>query len=323
MLIIGLCGCAHIPGGGPKRDRGFKVYRIDRGVAEKVALNRLPLVSGQIVLAESGGPLSLLFSLFAEEYSITGHGGVLVVENGRAFVYEAIGIVKPTFYDRPTDGIRGGIRRTELRKFLRRNIYTEIHDPPAIVDRNKMVGFVLSHYQRKTPFDPYFDFTEHDKLYCTEMIALALKAGGYGDVVLTSNRRNLSLEIVRNWLGFSDAGGVLTRSLVKDGVRIAAGTSHSNLGSALIELAVIRELHRRFTVDQKLGNLFVWKSGRLQYRHSIKQFADKADDLLDAKSSLPKESEVFAQVKALAENFFGPVSGESKNVAKRRINLTK
>ena len=149
-----------------------------KGSAEKVNLNTLSLDSGQIVLAESGGPLDLFFSLFAREFSATGHGGILILEKRRPFVYESVGIVKPSFYDPPTVGVRGGIRRTKLRKFLRRNIYTEIHNPPVRVDRSKMIEFVHRHFKAKTPFDAYFDFSEHERLYCTEMIALALDARG-------------------------------------------------------------------------------------------------------------------------------------------------
>ncbi len=305
-LVLSVGGCAHFLEGRFAQDRGFNVYDMRTGSAEKVNLSGLSLDSGQIVLAESGGPLSLFFSLFAQEYSATGHGGILMLENGRPFVYESVGIVKPSFFNPPTVGVSGGIRRTKLRKFLRRNIYTEIHNPPADVDRSKMIEFVRRHFEAKTPFDAYFDFSEHKRLYCTEMIALALEAGGSDPVELTKNRRNPSLEVARDWLGISNAGGVLARSLVLDGVLVAIATNQSDLTEALVEVGVMEELHRRFTVSQKLGNLFAWKFGALAYRDDIKRLIKKAHSAFDSSDPITNRFEISEKVSVLAEGFYGP-----------------
>ena len=82
------------------------------------SIGEVPYQTGQIILIERPGAVSLFLSLMAERFAPYIHAGVIVVDDGTPYVYEAFGFLMPRMSGSPTDGMRGGVRRVTLASFL-------------------------------------------------------------------------------------------------------------------------------------------------------------------------------------------------------------
>ena len=69
-----------------------------------------------------------------------------------------------------------------------------------------------------------------------------------------------------------------------------------------------RELHRRFTADQAVGNLFEWNGKNLLYRQPVQDFLVQGVEMYRGRDVPPLE-EVRREVRALAARMFGPLAG--------------
>src|SRR5262245_54174479 len=70
--------------------------RVDAPAARKAFdVAAFPLASGQIVVSETGSALSLFFSLFTVDYARWVHAGIVAIEDGEVFVYDANGTPWP------------------------------------------------------------------------------------------------------------------------------------------------------------------------------------------------------------------------------------
>ena len=277
---------------------------ISRSELRPATYRELPLYSGQLVLSESGGPVSLLFSLFVEQFSPYVHAGVLVFENGEPIVYEARGRVQLETGTVPTDTIEGRIRARHLGKLLRRQNYVSIYNPPPGTNIDAMVRYVREQYRARLPFDPYFNTGDHSEVYCTEFLALALEAGGVPLPAATAIRKNPSLAVVRDWLKLASDSLYLAESMVSPDNRAMTLSRKHSIKHVRLYQAAKAELHRRFSADQKLGNVFSWSRGSLQYRPEIRTFLARAVDLQVQEEDV---TEVHAQeaVTRLARSMFG------------------
>jgi hypothetical protein len=94
----------------------------------------LPLSTGLVVVSDAPTASSVLFSLFAENFSPFLHSGVLAVENGAPVVYEAIGKYPVWRAEAPTRVIRGRIARTPLDDVIERQRHVEFYRPPPDAD---------------------------------------------------------------------------------------------------------------------------------------------------------------------------------------------
>jgi hypothetical protein len=268
-----------------------------------------PLRNGHIVMSVTTDPMSLVYILNSTEFSRYVHVGVISIEEGEPYVYEAVGWGLPLPGQVPTDAIEGAIYRSSFRDFLWRQKTVEVFAPPAFVDRERVVAFARSAFANKLPFDPYFDATDHDKVYCTEFVALALEAGGYPTIKLVPRNKNTSLSVAIRWLKLDNEMTLPADTLI-EGAETVAVISH-DLSMTEIRLwhEIRRELFRRFTPDQRLGYLFNWRGSELEYRQDVQTFIDQA---LALKSVLPaaagKEALRMA-VARLAGALFGPLRG--------------
>lgn len=307
LLAAGwLAGCSLSPGRA-EQDRqvdmpGWQSVRLAPGA------ETLELRSGQVVVTDSGGPAALFFALFAAEFSPFVHAGILVMEDDKPFVYETFGGIRPWFGRRPTDMIRGRVARTALADFVRRNRYVEIYDLPAGVEAARVTGYVRTHYANRTPFDPYFRYDEHEALYCTELTVLALEAGGWQVPALIPFPDNPSLTRVREWLGISDRGTVQARQLIEPQRFVAALSVMRQQERFHVYIELKRELHRRFTADQKLGNLFEWNGKNLLFRQPVEDFIVRGLEMYRGRD-VPGLARVRADISALALRMFGPMEG--------------
>lgn len=267
----------------------------------------LPLRSGQVAVSLAGGPLSIFFSLYPETFAPYVHAGVVAVEDGRPYVYEMMGRMKPVFNRPPPEATTGRVRRTPLARFVQAQRYVEVYDPPPGVDRARVAAFARAQYLRRTPFDAYFVSDDRSRLYCTELVAAALEAGGGGPYPVTPNRDNPSLRVVRGWLGIAAEGSIQAATLVAGSRRVATLSATGSLTDARVRAEVAREIHRRFTADQKLGNVFAWTGTGLRFREPILAFRHRARHLFDGVARTPEPSEAAAAVRDLAREMFGPI----------------
>lgn len=303
LAAILLAGCQSLQPASSDRDSRastpvWKSARLAPGA------QTLELRSGQILVTDSGGPLALFFSLFGEDFSPFVHAGILVMEQGEPYVYEIFGEIRPRFARRPTDMIRGRVARSPLAGFVERGKYVEIYDLPAGVDTERVTGYVRDQYARETPFDPYFRFDEHDALYCTELTALALDAGGWQAPALLPFPDNPSLTRVRHWLGISDRGTVQAQQLIEPERFVAALSVFRQQERFHVYIELKRELHRRFTPDQKLGNLFNWNGRTLDLRQPAKDFIVRGVEMYRGRD-VPPLAQVREDIRALAVQMFG------------------
>lgn len=299
-------GCALLQSEQPARNDpqnpGWQSVRLAPG-AQALALH-----SGQVLVTDSGGPAALFFALFATEYSPFVHAGILVMEDGAPYVYETYGQIRRWYGRRPTDMIRGRVMRTPLDTFVRRGKYVEVYDLPAGVDAGRVTGYVRARYADRTPFDPYFRYTDHDTLYCTELVALALEAGGWATPALQPFPDNPSLTRVRLWLGIDDRGTLQAQQLIAPERFVAALSVLREQARFQVYIELKRELFRRFTADQAVGNLFEWNGKQLDFRQPAKDFIVRGLEMYRGRE-VPPLAEVRKDIRALAERMFGPLAG--------------
>jgi len=269
----------------------------------------VPLRSGQIVLADDVDATSVLLSLAGAEFSPFTHSGVMVIEDGKPYVYEAIG--KYPFWSNksPGYGTRGSVSRTPFYEFMRGHSFLEFYDPPATVDRNAMVAFVRKSYRDAVPFDARF-LTDRDRFYCAELVAYALEAGGQ-PVTRTRFRDNPSLAVLRGWFDASDDWIITTASLVKNARSAGTITSYPSRSSFYAYFAAKRELYRRFTRDQKLGNLFYLDGTDLALRPAVRTFIDLAIERFHETDTTFSVARINDTIRKIAEVYFRPIEPEA------------
>jgi diphthamide synthase subunit DPH2 len=114
--------------------------------------------------------------------------------------------------------------------------------------------------------------TNHEKLYCTEFVSEALKAGGLKTVNLTPYRKNTSLKKVHNWLKIRDRSVIQGISLIQLDKHVATLSKIKSMRELQLYIAIREELHRRYTTNQRLGNIYEWTGFSLKFRASVEQF---------------------------------------------------
>jgi len=257
----------------------------------------LPIESGQIIVNEHLGADSLLLSLMAERYAPWIHVGLIEVEQGVAYVYESFGVYLPLPWQSPNEHMGGGVRRVTLESFVRRGGIVAVYDPPASIDRQALAEFARDHWRARTPFDGRFDARDASKLYCAEFVARALEAAGDAPARTAGTSGNRSMRVVLEWLHIDSPELLLAGELIDESRRIALLSAHYSTAQIDAYFSLKRELHRRFTSDQRLGSVFVWSGHGLKVRPQIAAYFDAG-----------MESGVDANL--LASRMFGVLPGE-------------
>jgi hypothetical protein len=267
-LCLAIGGCAHFD------PAAMKTYSVTASTPPEVAYHGLPLRAGQLIVSEQGTPISLFISLVGRRFYPFAHAGVIAIEGGEPYVYESVAAIGPALWKPPTDAASGAIRRTRLDAYVGRQRIVAIYDPPANVDRERVAAFARDGYTHHLRFDPYFDFDDHSAVYCSEFVALALEAGGYRQIDVTPVTANPSMQVVLDWLKIRSRGIVFAGSLVERSQPVALLSSALTPAQIRAYFAAKRELHRRFTDDQRLGNVFVWRFDGLHFRPEVRAFID-------------------------------------------------
>ena len=273
-----IAGVMHLAGCTSFSPREFQAFHAEAyndaesSSADDYDFHGLRLRSGQLIASDAGGADSLLLSLMGEQFTPFLHAGILAIEDGEAFVYESYATIRPFIVGPPTAAMRGRIRRITLERFLGRQRVTAIFDPPASVDKSAVAAFARARHLDGTPFDPYFDWRDRSALYCTEFAALALHAGGAPLPRAVPIRNNRSLRVALKWLRISAPEIVTVAALTQDAKRVAIISRRLDTLEVEAYFAAKRELHARFTADQKLGNVWSWSPFGLRLRPHIVEF---------------------------------------------------
>ncbi|HYS13611.1 MAG TPA: hypothetical protein VEN28_09895 [Burkholderiaceae bacterium] len=273
----------------------------------------LPLASGQIVVSETGDAMSLFFSLFTEDFAPWVHAGILAIEDGAPYVYDATGTVWPIPGVRPTAVVGGGVRRVALTRFMRGKRVVGFYAPAPEVDTAALVDFARMHHARGTPFDQYFDAGDASAFYCTEFVALGLQAAGAPAIVGARMRENASLVTALDWLQIRARRLILAGQLLRSAREVAIWSPDLSRAQVEAYFAAKRELQQRFGANARLGRLLRWTGFTLALRDEVRVFfadAFAVGAALESKGAAPLD--VQRAVAALAESHLRrPPGGEA------------
>lgn len=297
-----LCGCAG--------SQNFQTHVVFVDATAPVPPGQLwPLRAGQLVLSESPPPHSLLFGLGTEEFFPFTHAAVIAIDEatGEPQVIDTAAEYKPGFARTPADALSGGPRRQPFVQYVAANLYVEVVEPASHVDRIKMAKRLDQLWQQKVPFDPYWDLSEHERLFCTEFVADILVSGGATPPSPVPLTRNPSLLAALRWFGVRGETSLPAAVLVgSSGRKVAAFSTWRHAGASRAYLEAKRELHRRFTHDQQIGNLLSLHGADVRVRPEVQAFLNLAAKRYDnAQSDALSEQEMRQGVQALATQTLG------------------
>jgi hypothetical protein len=287
-LIVTLAGCASFD---PTLQRTLAVAP---GSAAQ-PWRGLPVETGQIIENEHPGAMALFLSFTAQRFAPYIHAGIVVVEEGEPYVYEAMGAILPLPWRNPNAGIGGGVRRVTLESFLLRGGVMAIYSPEPGVDREALAGFARARERERMPFDGRYDSSDPTKYYCVEFVARALEAAGAAPVRTTPATSNASVRVALRWVDVDAPEFLLAGDLVAEERRVALVSRSLTEREIDRYFALKRELHRRFTDDQRVGNVMYWRLQGLRLRPGVDRYYEVgvANDVDPA---------------VLADQMFGPLS---------------
>jgi hypothetical protein len=286
----------------------FGTWQVDGGATHAtVVYEGIPVRTGQVIVSEQGSASSMFLSLLVAENHPYVHSGIIVVENGSPWVYEANGRVQPSFGSSPlTHRVTGGMRRIGLGTFLAQNRFIAIYEPPPGTDPERIGRFAQDSYLAGLPFDAWFDRSDPSKVYCSEFTALALAAGGAAPTQTSPMNPNESVGVILDWLEITTPDIIPPASLVAGATRVGLFSRRDSPAQVEAWFAVKAELHRRFTPDQKLGNVLRFSPvGGLRYQPEVEAFMTAANESAAGWSGL-SPAEIDRRVRALAVRQLGP-----------------
>ena len=266
----------------------------------------LPFRTGQIVLSEAPGPYGILFTLAPDRFFRFTHSALIVTdEAGEPFVYDMSAEFKPTLASEPAGSLFGGIRRTPLADYVGMHLYVEVFEPPAGVDRTRVGAKVNELLGQHIGFDSAWDFHDHRAMFCSEFVVEALAAGGAPRPPLVGLTPNPSLRNVLRWFGVTSLESLPAAALPRER-RVAAFSVWPTRAAAESYLEAKRELYRRFTPEQEIGNLLELDHYDVKLRPSVAEFLERAPGLYATAGGEPPDAELRGRVRALADQVLGP-----------------
>lgn len=299
---VAACGTISLP---PVHVLGVKTDE-----AHKPTYNGLAIQSGQLIVTESPDATSYVFVLIPRKFYPFTHVAIISVEDGEPWVYDVTGGVKTfPFKKRLMDNVKGKMYRRRLFEYAAPNLYAEIYDPPAGADGEKIAAFAREKYKEGVEFDSYFDFHDHSKLFCSELVSMAIESAGGPRIAPEPSNPNPSVIAGMKWLGVP-SGEALAAGRFADPARyVGALGQFATRTAAWSYFEAKHELYRRFTMDQRLGFLLtIDGNGRVDVRPEISAFTSRAGHLFDADPNPPEPGDprIEAAVRKLAADSFGP-----------------
>ncbi|MDF2694952.1 MAG: Permuted papain-like amidase enzyme YaeF/YiiX, family [Labilithrix sp.] len=276
----------------------------------KATYNGLALRSGQLIITESPDATSYVFVLIPKKFYPFTHVAVISVEDGEPWVYDVTGEVKTfPFRKRLMDNVTGKMYRRRLFEYAAPNLYAEIYDPPAGADPEKVAAFVRQKYKEGVEFDAFFNYHDHSKLFCSELVSMAIEAAGGPAIRPEESNPNPSVVEGMKWLGVPPGEALAAGRFADPSRYIGALGQFPNRTAAWTYFEAKRELHRRFTMDQRLGfMLTIDGNGQINVRPEISAFTTNAWRLFanDPNPPEPFDPRIEAAVRKLAADSFGP-----------------
>ena len=272
---------------------------------DSVDFHGIPLRNGQLVVSEQGSPLGLLMSLLIADASPWIHAGIISIEDGVPWLYESNGQIRPAWSGPPTAAVGGGMRRMTLEWFVANQTWIAVYDPPAGADPARIVEFARRSHARHIPFDAYFDLADASRMYCTEFVALALAAADAPPVQTSALNPNPSIRVIADWLQLRAGTVIPAGALVEHSERVALISKQHSPAQFSAYFSLKRELHRRFTPDQKVGNvLFFSTFTGLGFQPPVREVIRLVDRAARDWGNLT-EAEIDARVRQIAKQTLG------------------
>jgi hypothetical protein len=172
-----------------------------------------------------------------------------------------------------------------LESFLRRAGTIAIHDPPPGVDRARAVAYARARLAARTRFDEFFDSRDSRTLYCSEFVARALEAGGARTFAGVPVTRNRSVRVGLDWFEISAPTLIVAGELLEGTQRRALLDRRRGPAEVISLVERRRELHRRFTADQRLGNVLEWNGVTARFRPQVRAYLEAPPGVEDARAA--------------------------------------
>jgi hypothetical protein len=280
------------------------------GTAAVVDFHGIPVRDGQLVVSEQGSPLGLLMALLVDDAAPWIHAGIISIEDGVPWLYESNGQLHPAWSGPPTATVSGGMRRMTLEWFVANQTWIAIYDPPAGADPAKIVAFARQSHAQHIPFDAYFDLGDASRMYCTEFVALALASADAPPVRSAALSPNRSIRVIADWLQLRADKVIPAGALIEHGERVALISKGHSPAQTSAWFALRQELHRRFTPDQKVGNVLSFSpfSG-LDFQPPVRDLIRSVDVAARDWDKL-RDAEIDARVRRIAGERLGPYPEE-------------
>lgn len=306
LFTLVLAGCSSI------NPASFATYEINQPpratttrADHEINYHGMPLRSGQILVSNNKTPLSFFITLTDQEYHPYTHAGIISIEGGKPYLYHAVAKLKLLVRGSLTDKTKGGIERLPLKTFMQDKAVVAIYRLASAELEKSIADFAVKSYQEKLPYDALFDEKDSSKVYCSEFIVRAMESVDSTPFVLRPRSRHPSIDAVYKGLGIQSVHHYFVRDLLTNASRV--GLFSQSLTQAQIEIyfALRKELYRRFTPDQKIGNIMTWTGTGLVFRDAVTVFLERGI----RQDFRPRYAHETLQqwVAALANDVFGPV----------------
>lgn len=305
VATVGIGGCSTTGMMAPVNVLGAK-----KDATHAPTYNGLAIKSGQLVLTESPDATSFVFVLIPKKFYAFTHAAIISVEDGEPWVYDVTGEVR-TFplSKRLMDNVSGKMYRRRLFEYVSPNLYAEIYDPPAGADGEKIAAYARQKFKEGVEFDSYFDFRDHKKLFCSELVALAIEDAGGPKILPEPSNPNPSVVEGMRWLGVPAGEALPAGAFASPDRYVGALGQFPTRTAAWSYFEAKHELHRRFTTDQRLGfMLSIDNNGLVGVRTEISTFTSRAGHLFDRDPNPPEPGDprIVEAVRKLADEMFGP-----------------
>lgn len=268
--------------------------------------------TGQIVLTEPIDTMALFYTLLPEQYFMFTQAGVISMEGGEPFVYSATPhqMAMP-INKKSLDNIEGTVTRVPLMDYVAKNLYVEVLEAPPKLDIARMMAYCQEQFAKKTPYDSHFRFNDHSRLFSTEFVELALRAGGAKPMAPVPASKQPSLGITKEWLGIED--DPLPAGLYYDPAQTVLSMGQfKNRTAAFAYFEAKREIFRRFQKpNQRVGYVFeIETDGVIKPRAEIDQFLTEASRLFEFTPEPPPwgDERIARAVRKYADETFGQVN---------------
>lgn len=307
LVVVMLSAC------GPTSIRSFSTVEVTTPtnvpgqLAGTIDFHGIPLRSGQIIVSNRNTALNLIVTLTDTEHQSYAHAGIISIEQGKPYVYHATVQLRLLFRSSPTDLTKGVIERWPLMKFLDETMVVAIYDPPSLAIGKSMSEYAIRSRKERLPYDPVFDEVDRSKVYCSEFVVSALEASGTRPIPVRPRRSHPSIDIIYEWLSIKAKGHYFVSDLVDENRLVALLSERLTRQQIDLYIGLRAELFRRFTPDQKIGNMISWTGFGVKLLPDVERFIQRG---ISGDFRAPRPGEAQQDwIMALADEVFGSIVG--------------